>query len=923
MHYDRRLNIAILLVILCMSVMCACTSANVRQHKATAGMLDVSDIAAADFQTIKLDGEWEFYWSRLLAPADFDEGAEVVPEKSGYIDLPGSWLKFTGGNESVTDYGFATYRLVIKVREDTRWSMRVPVILTAYRLWVNGELVASAGKPGTSETDSVPGVNAPLVGFDSEDRRIELVLQVSNFDDLWGGVNTSFLFGASGFMQRDYEQDFFFNVFCFGAILIFALYHFGLFAFRSKDYSTLLFGAICSFITICMIVFDKGFATHFFPAFPWEFAKKVAYITMNFGGSVFLLFMNSLYPGEVPKRVLYASVAYGTCTSLFFIFFPFSVYVRGLVAYNVILTFTFLYIAFLLVKASLKKREGAVIILAGHFVLMLTVANDILYTFDLIHTGFVTHIGLFVFILAQGLAIALANARMATKVEVLSRELGSYSKELEIKVNERTRQLEEANRQKTNYFVNMAHETKTPLTLILNYLEKDIKKRGASDEILLVKQSFDKLKRDMVNLLDLEKLSKGLVFYNHEQALNVSDALSSKVLLFAEIAQKKSIGLEKEIEKGLACRIDHYAFDRIVNNLVDNALRYTKPGGTVKVLLKAEGERIRLTVEDNGIGISADQQQYIFTPYRQVSSEKRNVQGIGIGLTIVKKILDGLGSEIVLDSELNRGTRISVLLARCEAASEQDGQCIQWSKPIDYDNMAIASERNPEEGKPHVLVVDDNKDMLACLMNGLGDAYNVSGASSGREALSLLRHIEKPDVIVSDIMMDDIDGFGLFGALSKDESFKSIPFIFVTAKTEQDEKMKGLEGGAVDFIYKPFVVEELRLKLASLIRMQTMQKNSYRKEISEKINSILKDIQPEKNGNGSNSQLEQKIDKYPISPKEKKIVVLLLGGYEYKEISYKLGISINTLKPYINKIYRKLKIHSKVDLFNLIQDTKF
>jgi DNA-binding NarL/FixJ family response regulator len=352
---------------------------------------------------------------------------------------------------------------------------------------------------------------------------------------------------------------------------------------------------------------------------------------------------------------------------------------------------------------------------------------------------------------------------------------------------------------------------------------------------------------------------------------------------------------------------------------VDNALRYTQVAGSVRVLLKEDGSRIKLTVEDNGIGISPEQKENIFSPYRQVSSEKRNVQGIGIGLTIVKKIVDEVKGEIVLESELNKGTRFTIILLKCEGRVNGNAPKIEWSKPIEY-NLTPAKERSMEEEKSTILIVEDNHDMLSCLMNELGDTYNIIGVASGREALAKLRHPKKPDAIVSDIMMDDIDGFALFERVSADEALNCIPFIFLTAKTTPSDKVKGLKGGAVDFIYKPFLMEELRLKLHSLINIQTRQRNTYKKEIAEKISSLFRDGSSDSNGNDRLSLMEKKIDESAMSPKEKNIVKLLLRGYEYKEISHMLKISINTLKPYINKIYKKYGVHKLVDLINLIQD---
>lgn len=428
------------------------------------------------------------------------------------------------------------------------------------------------------------------------------------------------------------------------------------------------------------------------------------------------------------------------------------------------------------------------------------------------------------------------------------------SKNLDKKVIERTKELKNAyeeiekrEKEKTNLFINLAHETKTPLTLIANYIEKYKEKAGTSDELDVIEQNFNKLKRDMVNFLDSEKLEKGQAFYEHDQVLSFSELLKQKIKLFQETAYKKQITINSNIHDTLYIKADPFAVDRITNNLLDNAIRYTNEGGNIDVLLKETGNKIRFIIKDNGLGIPEEKQKHIFSPYYQISHKKRNIQGIGIGLYIVKKIVDELKGEINIMSKDGEGSSFVVLLNKYdlkEGETYQDN--VQYIEPVNTIPINI----NPDETKMkpglyNILFVEDNRNLVSYLKSNLQDKFNFFFAFNGNEALNRLDSLPKPHIIVSDIMMDEINGYEFFNEISNKDGYRDIPFIFLTARTSHDEKIKGLSCGAVDYIYKPFSLKELIYKINSIINNQNIKQSMYEKDKFASLGMLLGGISHE------------------------------------------------------------------------------
>ena len=312
---------------------------------------------------------------------------------------------------------------------------------------------------------------------------------------------------------------------------------------------------------------------------------------------------------------------------------------------------------------------------------------------------------------------------------------------------------------------------KTPLTLISNYMEKYINENVNKNNIdlMIIKENIDKMSKDVVNFFDMEKLISGKNFYHNSQIICLSKAVEEKLVLFRNIKISKSIKIKSDLEKNLYMKIDPFAFDRMINNLMDNALKFSKNNGMIEIVLKSTDKKIKLSIKDNGIGIDENQIKNIFKPYYQIQSEKRNIQGMGLGLSIVKSIVDLIDGEIKVESKLDQGSCFSLIFNKYIPSVEDKINQTKMSMPSKIIDLNLNQDVFIK-GRQIILVVEDNIELINFLHDNISKKYNCFLSVNGIDALEKLKSIPKPNIIISDIMMDQMDGYAFFNEIKKNIS---------------------------------------------------------------------------------------------------------------------------------------------------------
>ena len=475
----------------------------------------------------------------------------------------------------------------------------------------------------------------------------------------------------------------------------------------------------------------------------------------------------------------------------------------------------------------------------------------------------------------------------------------------------------EVDKVKTSFFTNISHEFRTPLTLIKgpvqNILERYTDDPKLQQQLKLVERNSDLLLKLINQLLDLAKLDSGnlKVEKSKGDVIRFIKAASSS---FSSLAAQKNISIHVDAPtEPLYAFFDRDKLETILINLINNAIKFTPPYGTVQVNAESGNGSLLLRVKDTGIGIPADQQEKIFERFHQVSESHKEV-GTGIGLALVKELVSLLGGTIAVKSEVGKGSEFIVTLP-LEIVSPKDH--IEAHEPdlsIDQPTVhvvqnKIALERaasNGEETRPHVLVVEDNADLRSFIIESLGEEFHFLEAENGKEGLNVAT-TEIPDLIISDVMMPEMDGITMAEKIKGDVRTSHIPLILLTAKSTEASKLTGLESGADDYLTKPFNKHELLLKIRNGISRQ--------RKLREKVMAELMSDAPRKEVPSADEQFLTKVKEEILKQmSNEQLSVESLAEqigmsrvHLYRKISGLTGMSVNEL-------IRKLRLHRAAQL---------
>ena len=395
----------------------------------------------------------------------------------------------------------------------------------------------------------------------------------------------------------------------------------------------------------------------------------------------------------------------------------------------------------------------------------------------------------------------------------------------------------EINILRSRLYTNITHEFRTPLSIILgmvNQINRD-PQGWLGEGLSKIRQYSFQLLRLVNQLLDLSKLEADKLPVNMVQQ-DIVPFLKYLVESFGSYAQAEGVDLQLDVQPDeLVMDYDAEKATTIVSNLLSNAIKFTPEGGRVEVRVSATEEALQLQVADTGRGIPKAELRHIFDRFYQVDdSSTRQGEGTGIGLALTKELVKLLGGSIEVQSEVGKGTVFSVSLP----ISREAEVAAVSSKPTDeaalftpgaegLANAAKASASAAAEEKPLLLIVEDNRDVIDYLALFLSDEYQIQTAGNGAIGIEKAQELV-PDLIVSDVMMPEKDGFQLCDNLKNDVRTSHIPIVLLTAKSDVSSRIAGLKRGADAYLPKPFDEQELRVQLQNLLQQRRLLQERYR-----------------------------------------------------------------------------------------------
>ena len=424
---------------------------------------------------------------------------------------------------------------------------------------------------------------------------------------------------------------------------------------------------------------------------------------------------------------------------------------------------------------------------------------------------------------------------------------------------------EQINEAKLQFFINISHEIRTPLTLIINPLEKIISDNRDSElqkMYLMIYRNAQRILRLINQLMDVRKLDKGQMRLNCRET-DIVGFIRDLMITFEYQAKRKNINFSFEYEDPkLMVWIDLNNFDKVLLNILSNSFKFTPDHGDIKVVLtkgsgdnSIYGEYFEISVSDTGIGIDEDKIEKIFDRFYQINNESTNVNfGTGVGLHLSRSLVKLHQGVIFAENRADvQGSRFVIRLPLGNAHFKPDeidlnlsGNILSNSAEKGKNMELFEHETEEDDEKPvkskskyHILIVEDEDEIRHFLKNELSSEFHIHESKNGKEALDFILK-EKPDLIISDVMMPVMDGITLVKKIKQNININHIPVILLTARSSTEEKIEGLGIGADAYLVKPFNIDVLKKTAVNLVVNRERLKNNFsgNQEQNEKIRKI-------------------------------------------------------------------------------------
>ncbi|MCM3784545.1 ATP-binding protein [Neobacillus mesonae] len=779
------------------------------QPQAVHGELDLTNWKFDNEQTVTLNGQWDFYPDAFLSPGSSLSG------KLTSTKVPGSF------NDTSPESNFGTYRLrVLLPDSNTSYSIYIPQIKTAYRLYVNGSLLYELGRPNGTPSGTISKVLPYTGSFTAEKPDIDIMIHVSNFHyHNEGGIIQSIKFGTpSAIMHEKYFNE---NMqMLVGIILLLHMLYVVILLFVGHRQKELFyFAGIILFALTATLIDDNKMLLQWFPiTFEWAIRMRIiAYTALSY---CLVLCTKHLLGVKGFRRLIQTFSIFFYSYVAITLFFP-----LGWLDYtSKILTF-FMLSAILLVpiisrQAVKTGQEAAIsILLAG-----------IAVSINMVLSGFLK------FWFNKDLPFYPIDLIVAFVI-FASFWFVRFTKTA-IRAEKQAEELKKVDKQKDEFLANTSHELRNPLHAIINMAQSIIIRTNSKldapdhEDLMLITKVGQRMSHLLDDLIDITLLKDSRI------TLNITSvplpAIARGVIhMLNYMTDNKNVELINEIPDSFPnVAADENRLTQIIFNLVHNALKYTKEGS---VSLRAEvlNETVYIHIVDTGIGINEEIQHRIFHPYEQAdSSITSQGSGLGLGLSISKNLVELHGGKLALESIPGQGSVFTFTLPLGATTSKEHvlkGESIeQHQDQMSQSDMnghieSAASLENDfriDNISASILLVDDDAINLKVTKSLLElDNYEVTAVKSAEEALKQISH-KQWDLVVSDIMMPEMSGYELTEMIRKKFTIFELPVLLLTARIRPEDIHTGFLAGANDYLTKPVEVLELQSRVRALIHFK-------------------------------------------------------------------------------------------------------
>ncbi|BDX06718.1 hypothetical protein MACH26_22390 [Planctobacterium marinum] len=428
-----------------------------------------------------------------------------------------------------------------------------------------------------------------------------------------------------------------------------------------------------------------------------------------------------------------------------------------------------------------------------------------------------------------------------------NKRLLEINEQLTLKVAERTETISHLLKQKQAFFANVSHEFRTPLTLISGPLDVIAQKLDSPQEhklLQIVKRNTSRLMRLVDQILELAKLETNRSL--PKQVYDLRDTIQVITASFAALLERNHQTLTISQVPKIKINVIEDSFEMIVTNLLSNAIKYSGENTEISLDIKIVEQQLEIEIKDSGKGISKENQAIMFERFTRFDAEE-NIEGSGIGLALVKQLVSSNGGSISVESELGFGTAFKIVFPSDVITNSEITQITQLKElgsEIDavssLPKLTSSTESNNVTKQVHItdkykiLVVDDNADLREFISDSLSADYEIETAVNGKDGFEKAMH-NIPDLILSDIIMPEMDGYDFANAIRNDHATSHIPLVLLTAKGDDLSRMKGWEENVDDYLTKPFNLKELRIRIQRLLSIRDILRKKHTADLSNKL----------------------------------------------------------------------------------------
>jgi len=654
------------------------------------GVLDISGWDFEEKDSIQLNGDWEFYWNEFISPKENPES--LHNKRTGYLRPGIIWDGHEVNGRLLQGTGYATYKVSILFPESSIGTLFGLKFNTtggpAYKIFMNETLIGEFGKVGTTKDTMVATRIADLVWFTVTQKKMDLIIQISNFHHASGTfwyppyLNT---FKQISFQSKRKQAV---DAFLFGSIFIMGLYHLSFYIYRRKDKSSLAFGLFCLSISLHIINVNEVFMYAFFPDISYRVAHAflvIFYLLVP----LYLFFLRSLFPNDFSKRIIQIIWVISSLEYLFAVFAPTEI---GTIIEGKSLLFLLLFLSYTLfgiTRAVYKRRNDSFLIFFSNLIIVISAFNDVLSMYNFLRTPITMSYAIFTFILIQSIILSRHFSKAFADVEHLSEELTNTNETLELTVELRTSQFkeekqkaEDANLWKDKFITLVSHDLRSPLSSILGLIRliQEDKKLTQEEQTGFLKQSEIMLLNAISNvkhLLNLSRFNSGVLnieysdFDIHSIAVDLFDDFQMEL-------ERKNVNFQNLIPEDTILTADEKIVQEILRNLILNAIKFNKENGSILLEYKEISNFQVIIVSDTGVGMSDFVKQKLFVSEVSTTGTLEEM-GFGVGLKLCNELIHLHRGKIEFESMEGIGTKFFL-----KFPSNKNTVLVVWKREISH-----------------------------------------------------------------------------------------------------------------------------------------------------------------------------------------------------------------------------------------------